>query len=36
MVTKISVEDSGEKTVAALQANILQRIFSAPKNSSRD
>lgn len=36
MVTEISVEDSGEKTVAALLANILQGTLSAPKNSSRD
>lgn len=36
MVTEISVEDSGEKTTAGLQANVLQGILSAPKNSSRD
>lgn len=36
MVSEISVEDSGEKTVVALEANVLQEILSASKNSSRD
>lgn len=35
-MTEISVKDSGEKAVAALQANVLQGILSGPKNSSRD
>lgn len=32
MVTENSVKNSGEKTVPALQENVLQRILSAPKN----